>query len=113
MFKPTSPQLSLFEPNLMFPEILPNSDWSFIYREKIWPLIDEDKFKHFHQEEGVAPNKSIRLKLSLLVFMALEKLTWREAERMYMTRIDWMNATYTPFGQAFIDHTTLFKFYQL
>lgn len=113
MFKPTSPQLSLFEPNSMFPGILPNSDWSFIYREKIWPLIDEDKFKHFHQEEGGAPNKSIRLKLSLLIFMALEKLTWREAERMYMTRIDWMNATFTPFGQAFMDHTTLFKFYQL
>jgi hypothetical protein len=113
MFKPTSPQLSLFEPNSLFPGILPDSDWSFIYREKIWPLIDEDKFKHLHQEEGGAPNKSIQLKLSLLIFMALEKLTWREAERMYRTRIDWMNATFTPFGQNFIDHTTLFKFYQI
>ena len=29
-----------------------------------------------------------------------------------MRRLDWINATYSEFGQTFIDHTTLFKFYQ-
>jgi len=44
--------------------------------------------------------------------MALEQLNWRQVEFMFMRRIDWINATYSEFGQAFIDHTTLFKFYQ-
>ncbi len=61
MYKQTSPQLALFEPNNVVPGILPNDDWSFTYRDKIWPLIDEDKFKHLYQEEGGAPNKSIKL----------------------------------------------------
>jgi len=113
MYKPTSPQLSLFEPNKLFPGSLPAGDWSFVYREKVWPLIDEDKFKQFYQEDGGAPNKSIKVKISLLIFMALEELTWREVEFMFMRRIDWLNATFTPFGEAFIDHTTLFKFYLL
>lgn len=54
------------------PNILPEDDWSFIYKDKIWPLIDEDQFKHLYTEEGGAPNVSIKLKISLLIFMALE-----------------------------------------
>jgi hypothetical protein len=92
--------------------ILPKDDWSFIYKDKIWPLIDENQFKHLYSNEAGAPNISIKLKLSLLIFMALEQLNWRQVEFMFMRRIDWINATYSEFGQAFIDHTTLFKFYQ-
>jgi hypothetical protein len=44
--------------------------------------------------------------------MAIEKLTWREAEFQFLRRIDWMIATSTALGDAFIDFTTLFKFYQ-
>jgi len=44
--------------------------------------------------------------------MALEQLNWRQVEFMFMRRIDWINATHSEFGQTFIDHTTLFKFYQ-
>lgn len=112
MYRRTSPQLTLTEPAFAFPGILPDDDWSFVYKLKIWPFIDETLFKHLYERQGGAPNVSIKLKMSLLIFMALEELTWREVEFMYMRRIDWMNATYTDFGDAFIDHTTLFKFYQ-
>ncbi len=112
MYKKTSPQLTLTEPAFQMAGILPKDDWSFIYKDKIWPLIDENKFKHLYSNEAGAPNISIRLKLSLLVFMALEQLNWRQVEFMFMRRIDWINATYSEFGQTFIDHTTLFKFYQ-
>lgn len=112
MYKPTSPQLTLTEPAFQMPGILPKDDWSFIYKEKIWPLIDENRFKHLYSGEAGAPNISIKLKLSLLIFMALEQLNWRQVEFMFMRRIDWINATYSEFGQTFIDHTTLFKFYQ-
>ncbi len=94
------------------PNILPEDDWSFVYKDKIWPLIDEDQFKHLYTEEGGAPNVSIKLKISLLIFMALEQLNWRQVEFMFMRRLDWINATFTEFGKAFVDHTTLFKFYQ-
>lgn len=112
MYRRTSPQLTLTEPVFAFSGILPDDDWSFIYKEKVWPLIDEDLFKHLYVKEGGAPNISIKLKMSLLIFMALEELTWREVEFMYMRRIDWINATYSDFGDAFIDHTTLFNFYK-
>jgi hypothetical protein len=112
MFKKSSPQLSIFQPKVMFPGILPDDDWSNIYREKIYPLIDEDIFRHLYHETDGAPNKSIRVQVSLLIFMGLERYNWREVEFQFLRRIDWMNATRTPFGEANIDHTTLFKFFQ-
>ena len=112
MYRPTSTQSSLFEPDVMFPGVLPKDDWSYIFRNKIYPLIDEEKFKHLFEEKGGAPNKSIKLMISILIFMAIEKLTWREAEFQFLRRIDWMIATSTALGDAFIDFTTLFKFYQ-
>lgn len=112
MYRKTSPQLTLLEPATLVPGLLPDDDWSFVFRDKVLPLIDENEFKHFFQEQGGAPNKSIRTQVSLLIFMGLEKFNWREVEFMFMRRIDWMNATCTDFGKAFIDHTTLFKFFQ-
>lgn len=111
MYKPTSPQSSFFEPCYLFSSFLPENDWSNIYRDKIWPLIDENKFKHFYKEEGGAPNKSIRTKLSILIFMSMETLNWRQAEFMFGRRLDWIHATHSAMGDTFIDHTTLFKFY--
>ena len=112
MYRKTSPQLTLTEPAFVMPNILPEDDWSFIFKDKIWPLIDERQFKHLYVEEGGAPNVSIKLKISLLIFMALEQLNWRQVEFLFMRRIDWINATFSEFGKAFVDHTTLFKFYQ-
>jgi len=111
MFKPTSPQLSLFEPAVIFPGALPQDDWSYIFRDKIYPKIDENIFKHLYCEYWGAPNKSIRLQVSILIFMNMERLTWREAEYQFQRRLDWMNATNTPCDMARIDYTTLFKFY--
>jgi transposase len=112
MYRKTSPQLTLTEPAFVMPNILPEDDWSFIFKDKIWPLIDERQFKHLYVEEGGAPNVSIKRKISLLIFMALEQLNWRQVEFLFMRRIDWINATFSEFGKAFVDHTTLFKFYQ-
>lgn len=112
MYRPTTPQLTLTEPAFQIPNLLPEDDWSFVYRDEIWPLIDEDKFKHLYDEEKGAPNISVKLKVSLLIFMALEQLNWRQVEFMFMRRLDWINATFTEFGEAFVDHTTLFKFFR-
>ena len=112
MYRPTSPQSSFFEPEVLCPGFLPDDDWSNIYREKIWPLLDEDQFKHLYTEEGGAPIKSIKLKISLLIFMSMETLTWRAAEYLFPRRLDWLHATCSAIGDKGIDHTTLFDFYQ-
>jgi len=112
MYRPTTPQLTLTEPVFQIPNLLPEDDWSFVYKNKIWPLIEEDKFKHLYDEGKGAPNISVKLKVSLLIFMALEQLNWRQVEFMFMRRLDWINATFTEFGKAFVDHTTLFEFFR-
>jgi hypothetical protein len=112
MFRKSSNQSSMFEVENIFPGALPNDDWSYTYKEKILPFIDEDKFKHFYSEAKGQPNASIRIMISLLIFMGLEKLTWRAVEFLFPRRLDWLNATNTPLGEASIDHTTIFKFYQ-
>ena len=112
MFQKTSPQKSFFEVNTMVPFALPADDWSNIYRDMVYPLIDEEKFRHLYKEDGGQPTKSIKAKVSLLIFMGLERLTWRSAAFQYSRRLDWLNATKTPIGSAILDHTTLFKFYQ-
>ena len=112
MFRKTSAQSSLFEATNYFPGALPDEDWSFVFKEKVLPLIDEEKFAHLYCEEEGRPNASIRTMLSLLIFMGMEKLTWRAVEFLFSRRIDWMIATRTALGEAQIDHTTLFKFFQ-
>ena len=112
MFRQTSSQTSMFEINNIIPGALPQDDWSYTYRDKALPLIDESKFKHFYSEKVGHPNASVQVMISLLIFMGTEKLTWRAVEFQYPRRLDWMNATNTPLGEAFIDHTTIFKFYQ-
>lgn len=112
MFRKTSAQSSLFQVDHYFPNALPDDDWSYTYKNMVLPLIDEDKFRHLYSQLEGRPNASIIVMVSLLIFMGLEKLTWRNAENQYPRRLDWLIATNTPLGEAAIDHTTLFKFYQ-
>ena len=112
MFRKTSAQSSLFEVTNYFPGALPDDDWSFVFKETVLPLIDEEKFAHLYSENEGRPNASIRTMLSLLIFMGMEKLTWRAVDFLFSRRIDWMIASRTALGEAQIDHTTLFKFFQ-
>lgn len=112
MFRKTSDQSTIFDIENYFPNALPEDDWSFKYREHVLALIDEEKFRHLYSASEGKPNASIRTMVSLLVFMGMEKLTWRAVEIQFQRRLDWLNATKTPPGEGRIDHTTLFKFYQ-
>jgi len=76
----TSPQLSLFDVNNVFPNALPKEDWCYLYRDQIYPLIDEDIFKELYPGECGRPNRSIKKAVSILIFMGMEKHTWRGAE---------------------------------
>ena len=111
MFRKTDTQGSFFTVESLLSDALPKDDWSYKYRDYVLPLIDEDKFKHLFEEKGGAPNKSIKAQISLLIFMGMERITWRGVEFLFPRRLDWLNATGTPIGEANIDHTTLYKFY--
>ena len=112
MFSESSSQSSLFEIERLCPGVLPKDDWSYTYQTKVLPLIDEKKFRHLYSKDAGRPNASIRTMVSLLIFMGMEKLSWRAVEFQFARRIDWLIATHTPPGEAEIDHTTIFKFYQ-
>ena len=112
MYRPTTPQSSLFDVAAVLPDALPKDDWSYLYKEKILPLIDEEAFRPLYAESSGRPNAPIQAMVSLLIFMGLEQRAWRAAEYLFPRRLDWMIATNTASGEARIDHTTLFKFYQ-
>lgn len=57
------------------------------------------------------PKRPIKKALSILIFMGMEKHTWRGAEFQQARRLDWFIATRTPLGEIPLDHTALFKFY--
>jgi len=65
VFRPTSTQSSLFEADHYFPGILSKDDWSFTFKERVLPLIDEEKFRHLYSETEGRPNASIRFFYSL------------------------------------------------
>ena len=66
MFCKTSPQLSLFDVNNVFPNALPKEDWCYLYRDQIYPLIDEEIFKELYPGECGRPNRSIKKAVSIL-----------------------------------------------
>lgn len=113
MFRQSTAQSSFFEVENYLPGVLADDDWCYIYRDKVLPLIDENNFKHLFSDSAVGqPNAPVRTVVSLLIFMGMEKLSWRMTEFQFQRRLDWLIATNTPLGESFIDHTTLFKFYQ-
>lgn len=112
MFQKSADQSSLFDVETYFQGVLPQDDWSFIYRDQILPLIDEEKFQHLYDAAEGRPNAPLKIMLSLLIFMGMERLTWRGVEFQFSRRLDWLCATRTPVVRNPIDHTTLFKFYQ-
>ena len=102
---------SLLSQQQAIKERLPKEDWCYLYRDQIYPLIDEDIFKELYPGESGRPNRSIKKSVSILIFMGMEKHTWRGAEFQQARRLDWFIATRTPLGETPLDHTTLFKFY--
>ena len=112
MFRKTSAQLSLLDLDTLFPNMLPTDDWCYIYRDHVCPKIDEEKFRHLFSDIDGAPNKPVKLCISLLIFMGMDKLVWREVTHQFQRRIDWFIATRIVPGDVTLHFTTLFKFYR-
>ena len=96
MFCKTSPQLSLFDAKNVFPNALPQEDWCYLYRDQVYPLIDEELFRELYPGETGRPNTPIKKAVSILIFMDMERHTWRGAEFLQTRRLDWLIATRRP-----------------
>ena len=45
MFCKTSPQMSFFDVQKVLPNVLPKDDWCYLYRDQVYPFIDEEIFR--------------------------------------------------------------------
>ena len=92
MYKPTSRQKTLNDIEFV---IGPNKleklreTWAHRYREKVLIMIDEDEFAALFHDELGAPNKSVRLLVSLLLFKELFNLTDREVVQNFLWNAQW------------------------
>lgn len=78
MFRPTSPQSSLFESRFLLSEQKQRkleASWAHDFRTRILPLVDEEAFRDAFCEDNGRPNKSIRLLIGLLLLKEVEDLT--------------------------------------
>ena len=82
MYKPTSPQRSLFSvEHRMDPAKRARLErsWAHQYRSHALPLIDESRFAQYFDPENGRPNKSVRQVVSVLVLKEVFDLTDEEA----------------------------------
>ena len=64
-YKESATRSSVFDTSHYFKDALPKDNCSFIYRDRIFPLIDETKFKHLYSESEGRPNAPVKLMISL------------------------------------------------
>ncbi len=110
MFRRTSPQLSLFDPTVMFPGILPWMIGHIFIGTKFCLILMRISSNIYTASIGEHQTNPLSCK-SLFDFNERRTTDWRDAAYHLQRRLDWMNATQTPCDMNQIDHTTLHKFY--
>jgi hypothetical protein len=91
MFRPTSPQRPLFgvEHRMAGDKRQRlESSWAHQYRVHALPLIDEEPFRRYFDEDNGRPNKPVRLVVSVLVFKEMFDLTDVET----LEQVEWNGA---------------------
>ena len=74
MFRPKSPQKSLFDIGSLLPQKKLSQleqTWAGAFREKVLPLIDEYAFRDFYDQRMGAPNKAVQTVIGLLIIKEL------------------------------------------
>jgi hypothetical protein len=91
MFRATPPQRSLFSVETRLDgdkRARLERTWAHQYRGAALPLIDEQRFARFFDEDNGRPNKSVRLVVSVLVLKEVYNLTDVEA----LEQLEWNTA---------------------
>ena len=95
MFRPTSPQTSLFESQYLLSESKRKrleASWAHDWRMRVMPLIDEEVFRDAFCEDNGRPNKSIRLLVGLLLLKEAEDLTDEQVLDALRFNVQWQYA---------------------
>ena len=116
MFRPTSPQTSLLEPQFLLPakkrERLRRS-WAEAFRTKILPLIEEEAFRDCFSEDNGRPNKSIRLLVGMHILKAADDLTDEQILDALEFNLQWQHALGVEPADAHVCEKTLHNFRHL
>lgn len=116
MFRPTSPQTSLFEVQFQISsekrERLVNS-WAEPFRTRVLPLIDEEVFRDAFSQATGRPNTSIRLLVALHILRDWHDLTDSEVVEQLEYNLQWQYALAVEPASAHVSEKTLWTFRQL
>jgi hypothetical protein len=116
MYRPTSPQRSLFGVDFHLGDAKKRRlerSWAHQYRNHALALIDESRFaKYFHVDNG-RPNKSVRLVVSVLVLKEVFDLTDAEALEQLEWNTAWQYALDVTTDEAHTCQKTLHNFRSL
>ncbi|MEK6537288.1 MAG: transposase [Actinomycetota bacterium] len=113
MYKPTSPQRSLFSvEHRMDPAKRARLErsWAHQYRSHALPLIDESRFAQYFDPENGRPNKSVRQVVSVLVLKEVFDLTDEEALENLEWNAAWQYALDVTEEEAHACQKTLHNF---
>ena len=113
MFKLTSPQQSLLESQWLLPrekrERLCDS-WAQTFRTEILPLIGEEPFRPFFEENNGQPNKSIRLLVGVHLLKERFDLTDEQVLENLEFNLAWQHALAVEPSSAHVCQKTLHNF---
>ena len=110
MFRPTSPQHSLFESRLLVPAAKRarlESSWAHAFLTKVLPLIDEEIYRDAFDPEIGRPNQSIRLLTAVHILKDWYDLTDEETLEQLEYSLQWQYALGLTPDQAHLPRKTL------
>ena len=113
MFRRSRSQSSLLESHFLLPkerrERLERS-WSQIFKTKVLPLIDEEPFRKYFDDDNGRPNKSIRLLVALHLLKEAGDLTDEQMIEQLLFNLQWHHALGLEATEATVCQKTLHNF---
>ncbi|MCK6458166.1 MAG: transposase, partial [Phycisphaerae bacterium] len=113
MFRPTSPQTSLFEAQFLIPKDKAArlaKSWAEPFRTRVLPLIDEEVFRDAFAADSGRPNTSIRLLVGLHLLRDWHDLTDAEVAEQLEYNLQWQYALGIEPAAAHVSEKTLWTF---
>ncbi len=113
MFRPTNPQRSIFSIERMLnPEKIQrlNNSWAKPFQDQVLPLIREEEFAEMYCPNNGAPNKSVRILVSLHLLKDQYDLTDAETLQMFEWNNQWQYALDVSPNEAHVCRKTMHNF---
>jgi len=113
MFRERSPQGSLFQSALLFPEAKfrrLEKSWADMFQSRALPLIDERCFAEMYCDDNGRPNRAVQTVLGVLLLKDMFNLTDEEALENLEFNLLWHHAMRLTLEEAHLPQKTLHNF---